>query len=466
MKRRETLRLIPLSFAGIAGMTQSVYAQERYNNRSGIHPHEPLAIRYTKQVRDMLIRIRETQSENLLEASYVLAETIMNNGTCWCAWDMGHNTRFDMFPERSGVPEIITMGYVPDKSKKGDCFLASIWGGSREDLVKKEILVIGGPAPWGGDAKGQEFLRKDVQELKMRPYSHIWIETNITTHGAIMRIPGSAAPFGPVSGIIGLVTFWMMNADACRILAREGKPVQVQGDEPELKGDNIPWIGLHDPIMDDYFEQVMLQIEMIGAELGDIQRIAGMAVDSIIDGGKVYCYSRYRNSLCVEGHHRRGGLALTRGLCEMDGKLTPLDGGTFNGSSKDLVIMGVWEPDDEVDLKYLDVFRKHGVKIASIGPMTCDTKVPEGRTVPKETEVHVGRMCDTYGIYAVPGFKRKVCPTSGPLINQIWWATCMEIAEQLIRRTGNPPGIFFSGALKVGRTHNNHIMAKYRERGY
>ena len=75
-------------------------------------------------------------------------------------------------------------------------------------------------------------------------------------------------------------------------------------------------------------------------------------------------------------------------------------------------------------------------------------------------------MCDTYGLYAIPGFSRKVCPTSGPLINQIWWAACMEIAEQLIRRTGNPPGVFLSGALEGGRDHNNFIMAKYREKGY
>ncbi len=128
--------------------------------------------------------------------------------------------------------------------------------------------------------------------------------------------------------------------------------------------------------------------------------------------------------------------------------------------------MGIWEPDDDVDLKYLDVFRQQGVKVASIGPMTRDVKVPDGRTVPKETDVHVGRMFDTYGLYAVPGFERKVCPTSGPLINQIWWALCMEIAEQIIRRTGNAPGVFFSGALKGGRDHNNFMMRKYNERGY
>ena len=466
MNRREILKLVPASVAGLAGTANYSLSQKLPYNQYAPITHEPLAIQYTKKTRDMLMLIRETQSENLLEASYILADTIMGKGTCWCAWDMGHNTNFDMFPERNGVPKIITMGYDAKKTKKGDCFLASIWGGPHEDLVKKEIVVIGGPAPWGGDAQGSEFLRPDVREQKLKPYADVWIETNITTHGALMHLPGSAAPFGPASGIIGLTTFWMMNADACRILARNGKPVQVQGDEPELTGDNLPWVSLRDPLMDDYFEQVMLQIEMIGAELGDIQRIAETAVDAVLSGGKVYCYSRYRNSLCVEGHHRRGGLALTRGLCEMDGVLTALGSDSFECSSKDLVIMGIWEPDDEVDFKYLDVFRRSGAKVVSMGPMMRNLKIPEGRTIPKETDIHVGRMCDTCGLYAVPGFKRKVCPTSGVLINQIWWATCMEIADLLIKRTGNTPGVFLSAAIEGGREHNNYIMAKLNERGY
>ena len=200
MKRRETLRLIPVSFAGITTAVKNASAQKSQHPGPGPmpQPHEPLALRYTKQVRDMLAWIRETQSENLLEASHVLAETIMNKRTCWCEWDMGHNTNFDMFPERNGVPEIITMGYNADTSKKGDCFLASIWDGPHEDLVKKEIIVIGGPAPWGGDAKGQEFLRKDVRERKLRSlltyldrnqYHHSWRNNAYSGSGSALR-PG------------------------------------------------------------------------------------------------------------------------------------------------------------------------------------------------------------------------------------------------------------------------------------
>ena len=121
----------------------------------------------------MLTWIRRTQSENLLEPSYAIARTVKNGGKCWCSWDMGHNTNYDVFPERNGLPDIFSIDYSTESAKKGDLFLGSIWGGPHEDLVKKEILVIGGPAPWGGDAKGQELVIKNVQERKMRPYSRI-----------------------------------------------------------------------------------------------------------------------------------------------------------------------------------------------------------------------------------------------------------------------------------------------------
>ena len=75
-------------------------------------------------------------------------------------------------------------------------------------------------------------------------------------------------------------------------------------------------------------------------------------------------------------------------------------------------------------------------------------------------------MCDTYGLFALPGIKRKICPTSGLINNQIFWAVCCQIAEQIIERTGNAPGIYLSGALKGGMDKLNEVKRLYRERGY
>jgi len=465
MKRRDFNRLLPVSIPAI-----TAHANAASMGKTG--PHTPpkgksLALDYIGRVLDMLGWIRETQSENLLEASYAVARTVKNGGAVWVNWDMGHNNESDLFPERNGVPAFVTHGYDTTRTKHGDLFMTSRAGGPEEDIVAKDIFVVGCPCAWGGDARGQEFLREDVQKEKVRPYAKIWVETNITTHGAIMSLPGSAAPFGPVSGILGLVTFWMIIGDACRVLARDGISMKVRGDEPVLSGNGVPWISLDEPVMDSYFDTVTRQISMIGAELGDIHEIARMAVDTVLAGGKVYCYSRHRNSLAVEGHHRRGGLALTRGVCMREGVLTSMDGYVpFAGTSKDCVIMGIWEPDDEVDLENLERFRSAGMKVASMGPMTRDIKIPGGKTVPKETDIHVGRMCDTYGLFPVKGFERKVSPTSGPVINQLWWGTCMEIAAQIMERTGNTPGVFLSAAIEGGRELNNYMMQKFHERGY
>ena len=125
MKRRDTFTLLPLSLAAVTGVTADVFGQGMYSKKlpqKEPHPQPtlPLAIRYTLKVRDMLKWIRHTQSENLLEASYAIARTVKNGGTCWCSWDMGHSTMFDMFEGRNGKPGIFTMGYDAGKTKIGE----------------------------------------------------------------------------------------------------------------------------------------------------------------------------------------------------------------------------------------------------------------------------------------------------------------------------------------------------------
>ena len=129
--------------------------------------------------------------------------------------------------------------------------------------------------------------------------------------------------------------------------------------------------------------------------------------------------------------------------------------------------MGVYKPDDEVDLKNLDEFKRRGMRVASIGPLTRDFKIPEGRTVHKETEAHIGNMCDTYGMFAIPGFKKKVCPTSGILNIAMLWTITLEIVEQIIRRTnGNVPAIAANGALTWCGRYEDILSSLVKDRGY
>lgn len=468
MKRRDTLCLLPFSLAGAVGLARNALAQQpKPMTASG--PSAPmnsvpglgLYAQYSRKVKEKLTWIRRTQSENLLEASHAIARTIKSGNSCWSVWDTGHSTQNDQFPGRNGEPEFMHNDFSPETAKKGDLLLANRFLGPYDELVNKDIFVVGGPAPWGGDAQQRELLVPNVRKTSLRPYSKIWIETNISTLDAEINLPGEPAPFGPFSGILGMLEYWMILADSCRILSREGYKGTVKGDEPPLgepkEGDKISWVNSEEPLMSGYFDTCMQQIDLIGSDMGDIKKMAEAVVDAVLKGGKVYYYSRYYVGLATEALGRRGGLALNR---------TDWEGNKdFKPSPKDVVIMGLCKPDDEVDLKHLDVYKKAGMKVFSIGPSTRSGNVPSGRTVPKETSIHVG-ACETYGLYAIPGFNRRVCPTSGPVMNQIYWAIQMEVAENIIRRTGNAPGVFFSAAVEGGNEHNALIRQRCDKRGY
>ena len=80
-----------------------------------------------------------------------------------------------------------------------------------------------------------------------------------------------------------------------------------------------------------------------------------------------------------------------------------------------------------------------------------------------KTDIHAGRMCDTYGLFAIPGMEQRICPTSGVILNQLFWAMIMEFVEQYIDRTGGDiPGVFFSAALKGGREHMHRMHELFK----
>ncbi len=470
MKRRDMIRIFPLSLAGMAGMAGAAHrafgAVNDFDKRWPVVEGEPLAKLYSKRIRERLTWVRENQSESLMEAAHAIADTVAAGGQCYqMAWDSGH-TESDSWPGRNGEPDIFSTNWDLAKAKKGDLILTTGQMTQGAEAKKKGIFIIGCPSPWSGDSRYPELLREDVRSMVIRPYADIFIENQATSLGGVLSVPGMPAPMGPESGIVGKITIWMMLADACRILAKRKISRPVKGDEPKLKGDTVDyrafggWVSLTEPLMDDYFQEAMNQLEMVFAEYGTIRKIASMAADTVISGGKIYGYSRY-NSIAGEASTRRSGLVITQGVygSQPDSKKN------FSGTSKDCVIMGITKPDDEVDLAFLDLFKSRGMKVASLGPMTRSIQVPKGRTVPKEADLHAGRMCDTYGLFAVPGFDQRICPTSGIVIDHLFWCAMMELVDQYTQRTGGDvPGAFYSGALKDGMEFLFRMKETYENR--
>ena len=92
MKRRDMLKMVPMmlpAFGGKAmadgdrGYDYPIDTLELSHPRRSPEDfqREPLANQYIGKIRDRLLWIRETQSDNLLEASYAIAETVQSGGT-------------------------------------------------------------------------------------------------------------------------------------------------------------------------------------------------------------------------------------------------------------------------------------------------------------------------------------------------------------------------------------------------
>ena len=470
MNRRDALALLPcagITAAAPAGTAKTADKAPRIMQRITRGPRveqTKLSLRYLGEVRTILEKVRSTELDNLLEASYHIAKTYKNGGKCYTMWDVGHSHSEDMYPDRPGDTDIFTIGYPEEQAKKGDLLIAGVFGTPLNDPRKKGVYVIGSPAPWCGETPDAHLLSEQHRQLRIRPYSDLWIETYSTTWGPIIWLPGAKYPMGAVSGAVGMVTFWMMNADAVRILASEGIAVKVKGDEPKLT-DKARFVSLAAPLGEEYFREVMDQLRQIEGELGTAEKIADIAVDAVLSKRSVYVYSAYWEGLAVESNTRMGGLTVYKSVFRSgpDWGLVK----NFKGASGDLVIMGICTPDDPTDLEFLDLAKKNGCRTASIGPATRNKAFPSGRSVPTETDFHLGYMCDTYGLFAVPGVERKVCPTSGVLQNQLFYAVSMSIAQRIIERTGNIPTIYPNGAFEgapyaeFGRVHSIGMKRGY-----
>ena len=290
------------------------------------------------------------------------------------------------------------------------------------------------------------------------PFADLWIETNTDHIGAQVKIPGSAAPLGPESGPLNGTILWMMVADACRILSRKGIKVKVEGDEPELKGNRVPWIDTDEPLMDNYFDTVIRQLESIPSEIGELKKMAGMAVDTLLKGGTVYFYSRYYESLAGEAVGRRGGFIFAKGLS--DGKI--------QGTSNDCVIMGTYAPDDEADLKNLDEMKKtrhesrlHRADQSRSQGSGRTYRIQRNGSPCRQNVRHVRPFSP------IPGFDRKVCPTSGSMATSLLWVMSVRTRHGDDTQDGNhaPPSIS-TGALKFSVDHNAQMGAIASQRGY
>jgi len=462
MTRREMLKAMPCSVAAFAAMQKN----------AGGNSDKPLGLEYLSKIRERFEKIKHSQSEELLEASYRIADTIMNGNSCYMDWVMGHRNDYDIFSGRTANPDIMNFG-IPKRVDKGDLILTDCFRPDLEKMHRDGAFLISGPRTWSGNCIGAENLLPDVQKLLLKPFADLWIENYATAYGAILHLPGEIAPIGAVAGAVGMVTYWMMVSDAARILTANNVKFNVDGDGTGMGVGDVA-VDLNRPLGDVYYQTMMEQHAAIDDEFDKIDRSARIAAKAALNKGRVYIYSRHVNSLCAEGTVRRGGLGLIFGVYGPPDDLKlmddPLQLGaadlSFRPTDKDIVVMGITSPNDPEDIAALDIFKKAGMPTMAIGPSETNGVVPSGRTVAAEVDIHMGSMSDSNGLFALPGVDKKISPTSGFINNQIFWSLNCQIADVIIEKTGHAPGIFLSGAFKGGMERLYEVKRLFNERGY
>src|SRR3989339_586571 len=109
MRRRSFIKTVPLSLAGIAALPGISFSSEAC----------PLGLKYMKLIKERLEKIKATQSDEMLEASYRMANAVKSGKKACYVWDMGHSTEYDTWPDRPGNPDSMTKG-IPEGLGKGD----------------------------------------------------------------------------------------------------------------------------------------------------------------------------------------------------------------------------------------------------------------------------------------------------------------------------------------------------------
>ena len=122
MKRRDLIKTIPFLYAGISSLPETIFSTEADS--------KPLCLEYLSRIVGIFNKIRSTELDNMLEASYNIARVYKNSGNCFCQWETGHSFDADMFPDRQGKTDIFTMGYTMGspgvEPKAGDLLLVSV----------------------------------------------------------------------------------------------------------------------------------------------------------------------------------------------------------------------------------------------------------------------------------------------------------------------------------------------------
>ena len=134
------------------------------------------------------------------------------------------------------------------------------------------------------------------------------------------------------------------------------------------------------------------------------------------------------------------------------------------GKAGDFVFIASEASDVKGNVEAARAFKKAGFKVIYIGP--SKTEGCSGNDLPKIADWHIDTFSpEREGALAIPGFNRKLCPTTGVLYPLVQYMLNAQFIGHMIEARMTPL-IYMGVHLIGGRVYNNLLGQIYEKRGF
>lgn len=406
----------------------------------------PYGVQYYEKALEIWNREATTELPLIAQAADHAAKALAGGGKLYSQAHFGHMLVKELRVNRPGNPGYLPTGNWQTKDEEYDAFGKGdfIFFDQSKMRVKKAhdrgAFTVGVRVPYLPNKttpKGVLATYEATDNLLTEDCADIVLTSGVPFTNGCIYYPQIPAVRGCPISVQGVGNFyWMITAE----IAMRDKGKAKDGASAKAR---------------EYIELVKARGAKIRANFAAIDDTARAMAKWVAEGGKYWNYT-FGNEMADENTYRASGIAMSKNA-------SPRDIGT-KVKSGDFIIIGGEASDTKENVEAALAFKAAGVKVVYIGPART-----EGGSGPQMVECSE-RHIDTFspereGALAIPGFDRKLCPTTGVLFALALWMTNAQFIGHMIAQDMTPY-LDMGGHLVGGSGYNAVTRPIVEKRGY
>ncbi len=444
MKRRDFAKG---SFAGIAaGLAGVATASAQGRPASESRDGKPYGIQYYEAAVEIWKREAAVELPIIAQAADAAAKTIQNGGKFFSQAHFGHMLVKELRIGRPGNPDYLPTGNWNTKDEEYDAFGKGDFIFVDQPKIRvrnahdRGAFVVGVRVPYLPNRttpKGVLATYAATDNLLTEDVSDLVLTSGVPFTNGCLSYPEIPAVRACPLSVQGVGNFyWMLSAE----IAQRDKGKSGMGKSGRAE---------------EYIETIRQRGAKIRSGFDVIDAAAKAMADYVANGAKYWNYT-FGNEMADENTYRASGITMSRNINpnEISEK----------AKAGDFVIIGGEASDIRENTEAADAFRAAGLKVIYIGP--ARTEGSAGDDMLRHADWHIDTFSpERNGVLDVPGFDRKICPTTGVLYALALWMTNAQFIAHMIAQNMTP-GLDMGGHLIGGNGYNKDVRAIVEKRGY